>query len=71
MRAAAVRGAVTALLPAQRQVLEWAHVAGLSQSEIANRTGLALGTVKSRTRLALDHLRRVLAGTDAAEATES
>ncbi len=38
-----------ALLPAQdRQLLIWAHYEGLSQTEIAQRAQLPLGTVKSR-----------------------
>ena len=34
-----------------------AYGRGLSQAEIAERTGTPLGTVKSRTRRALAHLR--------------
>src|ERR1700761_2369560 len=48
-------------LPAeQREVLEMAYYAGLSQSEIAARTGLPLGTVKTRTLLAMRKLREGL-----------
>ena len=70
MRADAVRAALAALPPEQRQILEWAYFGGLSQTEIAERTGIAVGTVKSRTRLALERLRRLLADTVAAEAPE-
>ncbi|HQF31687.1 MAG TPA: sigma factor-like helix-turn-helix DNA-binding protein, partial [Hyphomicrobiales bacterium] len=35
---------------------------GMSQAEIAEHTGLPLGTVKSRTRLAFARLRRMAAG---------
>lgn len=53
--------AALALLPAeQRQVLRLAFFAEKSQSEIAAELGVPLGTVKSRTRLALQHLRRAL-----------
>ena len=70
MRADAVRDALGALPPEQRQILEWAYFGGLSQTEIAQRTGIAVGTVKSRTRLALERLRRLLADSVAAEAPE-
>jgi RNA polymerase sigma-70 factor (ECF subfamily) len=49
-------------LPAeQREVLELAYFGGLSQTEIAERTGQPLGTVKTRTRLAGQKLRERLA----------
>jgi RNA polymerase sigma-70 factor, ECF subfamily len=41
----------------QRQVLEMAYFQGWSQREIAEQTGLALGTVKTRIRLGLEKLR--------------
>jgi RNA polymerase sigma-70 factor (ECF subfamily) len=44
----AIRGQL-ALLPRQdRELLVWAHYEGLSQTEIAHRAELPLGTVKSR-----------------------
>jgi RNA polymerase sigma-70 factor (ECF subfamily) len=50
-----------AKLPAeQRQVLELAFYSGLTQSEIAQQTGIPLGTVKTRTLLAMKKLRAVL-----------
>jgi RNA polymerase sigma-70 factor (ECF subfamily) len=50
-----------ATLPAeQRQVLEMAFYEGLSQSEIAAKAGLPLGTVKTRTLLAMRKLRNAL-----------
>ncbi len=50
--------AALALLPApQRQALEMAYYLGYSQSEISKATAVPLGTVKSRTRLALLKLR--------------
>jgi RNA polymerase sigma-70 factor, ECF subfamily len=50
-----------ARLPAdQRKTLEMAFLDGLTHSEIAARTGEALGTVKSRIRLGLAFLRKEL-----------
>jgi RNA polymerase sigma factor (sigma-70 family) len=57
-----VRGALAALSDAQREALELAYFGGLTQQEIAVRTGAPLGTVKSRMRLGLLAMRRVLVG---------
>ena len=47
-----------ALLPEkQRELIERAYFSDLSHSEIAAETGLPLGTIKSRIRLALERLR--------------
>ncbi len=45
----------------QRQVLEMAFYRGMTQSEIAAATSIPLGTVKTRTLLALKKLRKALA----------
>ena len=51
-------GQALASLPApQRTLIERAFYGDLSHSEIAAETGLPLGTIKSRIRLALDKLR--------------
>ena len=51
-------GRALAALPApQRTLIERAFYGDLSHSEIAAETGLPLGTIKSRIRLALDKLR--------------
>ncbi|MFN7224294.1 MAG: sigma-70 family RNA polymerase sigma factor [Paracoccaceae bacterium] len=51
-------GAALAQLPAkQRALIERAYYGDLSHSEIALETGLPLGTIKSRIRLALERLR--------------
>jgi RNA polymerase sigma-70 factor, ECF subfamily len=55
-----VNAAVATLPEVQREALELAYWAGLSQTEIADRLGVPLGTVKSRVRLALVALRREL-----------
>jgi RNA polymerase sigma-70 factor, ECF subfamily len=44
----------------QRQVLLLSFVEDMPQSEIAEKLGIPLGTVKSRMRLAYGHLRRIL-----------
>lgn len=44
----------------QRSLIERAFYGELSHSEIAAETGLPMGTIKSRIRLALDRLRRNL-----------
>jgi RNA polymerase sigma-70 factor (ECF subfamily) len=61
-RQSVVRTLVADLPDAERDVLLLAYGRGLSQAEIAERTGTPLGTVKSRTRRALAHLRTRLAG---------
>ena len=48
-----VRAALKISLDEQRELVRLAFYSGLSHSEIANRTNLPLGTVKSRLRLAL------------------
>jgi RNA polymerase sigma-70 factor (ECF subfamily) len=55
-----VRGEMGKLPPEQRQVLEMAFYEGLSQSEIAAKADLPLGTVKTRTLLAMKKLRGAL-----------
>lgn len=51
-------GEALARLPdKQRALIERAYFGDLSHSEIAAETGLPLGTIKSRIRLALDRLR--------------
>jgi RNA polymerase sigma-70 factor, ECF subfamily len=57
---AAVRQALAQLPTAQRELLELSFYEGLSHSEITQRTGEALGTVKTRIRLGMGKLRDVL-----------
>ncbi|MEB3359027.1 MAG: sigma-70 family RNA polymerase sigma factor [Synechococcales bacterium] len=59
-RSQLVRSALVELSDHERQILEIAYYEGLSQSEIAARLNLPLGTVKSRSRSGLRKLRHVL-----------
>jgi RNA polymerase sigma-70 factor (ECF subfamily) len=58
----AVVAALGSISSAQREALELAYYGGLTQVEIADRLALPLGTVKSRMRLGLLGLRRILTG---------
>ncbi len=52
--------AIAELPAAQRELIEKAYFGDLSHSEIADQTGLPLGTIKSRIRLALERLRHAM-----------
>lgn len=52
--------AIAALPDKQRILIEQAYFGDLSHREIADATGLPLGTIKSRIRLALDRLRHTM-----------
>ena len=55
-----VMAAMQTLPPEQRITIELAYYQGLTQSQIAAETGLALGTVKTRIRLGLSKLKSAL-----------
>ncbi len=59
-----VRRALGGLSAEARELIELAYFGGLSQSEIADALGQPLGTVKTRIRAAMMHLRTVLAPLD-------
>jgi RNA polymerase sigma-70 factor, ECF subfamily len=57
-----VEGALATLNDGERELLRLAYFSDLSQSEIAERTSIPLGTVKSRMRSGLIRLRDALQG---------
>jgi len=57
-----VRGVLGSMPPPQRSALEMAYFEGMSHSEIANKTGEPLGTIKTRIRSGLIALRKAFQG---------
>ncbi len=55
-----LREALATLPASQRELVEAAYFGDLSHSEIVQKTGLPLGTIKSRLRLALEKLRHAM-----------
>jgi RNA polymerase sigma-70 factor (ECF subfamily) len=55
-----IRKALAVLPPAQKEVIILAYFHGYSQSEISEKLGQPLGTVKTRVRLAMQKLRSEL-----------
>jgi RNA polymerase sigma-70 factor (ECF subfamily) len=62
MRRAQVQAALEAIPEDQRVCLELAYFEGLSQREIAEQTNTAVGTIKSRIRIGLEKVERLLRG---------
>src|SRR6204780_4824893 len=57
-----VRGVMGEMTPVQRSALEMAYWEGMSHSEISDKTGEPLGTVKTRIRSGLIALRKAFQG---------
>jgi len=49
---------------AQRVVIEKIYIEGKSQQEVSDALGVPLGTIKSRTRLALKKLKELIVDDD-------
>jgi RNA polymerase sigma-70 factor (ECF subfamily) len=60
----AIRSALSTLPREQRDVIELAYWSDLTQTEIASRLGIPLGTIKSRAALGLRKLARTLNAQD-------
>ena len=65
-----VRSAMASLPEEQIELVRLAFFLGLSHSQISDKTGLPLGTVKSRIRLAFGRLRKVLEGDELVDTSE-
>ena len=63
-----VRQALAQIPSEQRLCLELAYFEGLSQREIAEQTNLAVGTIKSRIRIGLEKVERLLRGSGVRDA---
>lgn len=61
----AVRAAILGLPDDQRTAVQMAYFEGLTHVDISEKTGIPLGTVKSRLRLALVKMRATLRGENA------
>jgi RNA polymerase sigma-70 factor (ECF subfamily) len=58
--AAAMQAALAQLSAEQRKLIDLAYFAGMSHQRIADKTGVPLGTVKTRIRTGLQRLRQLL-----------
>lgn len=64
-----VQRALESIPEEQRVCLELAYFEGLSQREIAEQTNMAVGTIKSRIRIGLEKVERLLRGSGVRDAS--
>lgn len=57
-----LQSAVLELTPGQREAIDLAYFGGLTQNEVAERTGQPLGTVKARIRRGIERLEKKVRG---------
>jgi RNA polymerase sigma-70 factor (ECF subfamily) len=69
MRRVQVQRALESIPEEQRVCLELAYFEGLSQREIAEQTNMAVGTIKSRIRIGLEKVERLLRGSGVRDAS--
>jgi RNA polymerase sigma-70 factor (ECF subfamily) len=69
LRRTQVQRALESIPEEQRLCLELAYYEGLSQREIAEQTNMAVGTIKSRIRIGLEKIERVLRGSGVRDAS--
>ncbi len=48
------------LRPEHQEIIEYVYFKGYTQTEVAESLNMPLGTVKTRVRMAIDHLRKIL-----------
>lgn len=64
-RSTRIRSGLATLSPQHQQVLLLAYFGGRTQTQIANETGIPLGTVKTRTLAGMRRLREIMEGGNA------
>ena len=64
VRRGEIRLALRSISDEQREVLELAYFGGLTQTQIAEKLAIPLGTVKSRTLAAMLKLRDTMSGAE-------
>ncbi len=55
-----MRGAISQLTPKQKEVIELSYYHQFSHSEIAERVGIPIGSVKSTIRVAMVKLKNII-----------